>query len=155
SAPSVVPPSSPVVASAPSAPAASAITQSPGPASAFVPSQTPTVTELNQTIETLKSRLASSATRIAELEKANEDATRAVQQAEQARVDSENARRSLQQASSAPQNPGTSQNRGLRILAYSALAGLTIVLALNAFFLLRNRMLAEAAEEDEFAMPER
>jgi hypothetical protein len=155
SSPTAVQPSSPVVAAASPPPATSEITQSPGPASAFVPPQTKTVAELTQTIETLKGSLASSTTRIAELEKANADATRAVQQAEQARVDAENARRSLAQASAAPQQTaGASQNRGLQILAYSSLAGLTILLAINAFVLLRNRMLSEAPEDDEYAMPE-
>jgi hypothetical protein len=155
SSPTAVQSSPPVVAPASPVPATSEITQSPGPASAFVPPQAPTITELTRTVETLKANLASSATRITELEKANADATRAVQQAEQARVDAENARRSLAQASAAPQQTaGTAQNRGLQILAYSSLAGLTILLAINAFVLLRNRMLSEAPEEDEYEMPE-
>jgi hypothetical protein len=104
---------------------------------------------LNQTIETLKADLASSAGKIADLETAKEQAGRALRQAEQARIAAENAKDQIERASIAERKALDAKDRSFEFLAYAAAAGLAIVLGINAFVLLmRPKRASPAADED-------
>jgi nucleotide-binding universal stress UspA family protein len=103
--------------------------------------------ELTQTIETLKAELASSATKIAQLETAKDQAERAVAQAQQARANAETARAQAERASAADRSALEGKTRWFEILAYAAIAGLVAVLAINALLLMRRRA-SQATEED-------
>src|SRR5262245_2645990 len=58
----------------------------------------PTMAELRQTIQSLKSDLATSAAKVAALEKSGADARGALKQAEEARLEAENAKQQVEQA---------------------------------------------------------
>lgn len=102
---------------------------------------------MNQTIEKLKAELASSATRIAQLETAKDQAERATAQAQQARADAETARAQAELAIGVDRQALEGKTRWLEILAYAAIAGLIAVLAINALLMMRRRA-GEASEED-------
>ena len=102
---------------------------------------------MNQTIETLKFQLASSATKIAQLETAKGEAEQALAQAQQARAAAETAKVQAERAGVADRSALEGKARWLEILAYAAIAGLIAVLAINALLLMRRRA-SEATEED-------
>jgi hypothetical protein len=91
--------------------------------------------------------LASSATKIAQLETAKDQAERAMAQAQRARADAETAKAQAERASVADRGALEGKTRWFEILAYAALAGLIAVLAINALLLMRRRA-SEATEED-------
>ena len=131
------------------APAASTAPAAPQPAPATDKSNEKEVNaaELTQTIETLKGELASSATKIAQLETAKDQAERAMAQAQQARADADTAKAQAERANVADRSALEGKTRWFEILAYSAIAGLIAVLAINALLLIRRRA-SQATEED-------
>ena len=137
--PAAAPPSAP----APAASSALGAAQSPAPAA----DKDANSAELNQTVEKLKAELASSATRIAQLETAKDQAERAMAQAQQARADAETARAQAERAIVADRQALEGKTRWFEILAYAAIAGLIAVLAINALLMMRRRTGA-ATEED-------
>ena len=146
------PPPAPAAAASPlpaAAPAASPASVAPQPAPAADKANEKEVNaaELTQTIETLKAELASSATKIAQLETAKDQAERAMAQAQQARADAETAKAQTERASVADRSALEGKTRWFEILAYAAIAGLIAVLAINAFLLMRRRA-SQATEED-------
>ena len=142
-APAAAPPSAP----APAASSALGAAQSPAPATDKANEKDANSAELNQTIEKLKAELASSATRIAQLETAKDQAERATAQAQQARADAETARAQAELAIGVDRQALEGKTRWLEILAYAAIAGLIAVLAINALLMMRRRA-GEASEED-------
>jgi hypothetical protein len=115
----------------------SALDQPPAPSSEKGVAAETQVGELNQTIENLRSELASSQGRIANLEKDKEDAQRAATQAEQTRRDLELAKRQIEQASVAKEMQPDAKNHRLAIVASTATVALVILLAITVFFLRR------------------
>src|SRR5262249_22255352 len=97
--------------------------------------------------EKLKAELASSATKIAQLETAKDQAERAMAQAQQARANAETARAQAELAIGVDRQALEGKTRWFEILAYAAIAGLIAVLAINALLLMRRRA-SEATEED-------
>jgi hypothetical protein len=110
---------------------ASAIDQPPTPSGEKADDTGTPVAELNQTIESLRSELARSAGMIASLEKDKEDAERAVAQAQQAQREAEDAKPQIEQARDAKTVQPDVKHQGSAVLAYTALAGLVIVLAIG------------------------
>jgi hypothetical protein len=172
-APGSAPAASPTIRPAPAAPPAtaapptSAASAAPAPAAAVSPAPAPSaaqppsqatdrgnaretnLADLNQTIETLKADLASSAGKIAGLETAKEQAGRALRQAEQAQLAAENAKDQIERASIAERKALDAKSRSFEFLAYAAAAGLAVVLGINAFVLLmRPKRASLAADED-------
>jgi hypothetical protein len=137
---------SPPPAAAPAASTAPAAPQ-PAPATDKANEKEVNAAELTQTIETLKGELASSATKIAQLETAKDQAERAMAQAQQARADAETAKAQAERASVADRSALEGKTRWFEILAYAAIAGLIAVLAINALLLMRRRA-SQATEED-------
>jgi hypothetical protein len=87
------------------------------------------VAEMNQTIEKLRSDLASSERKIANLEKDKEGAERAAAQAQQARRDAESAKLQIEEARVVGQ--ADVKHHGSAILAYTTLAALIVLLAIG------------------------
>jgi hypothetical protein len=137
---------SPPPAAAPAASPAPAAPQ-PAPATDKANEKEVNAAELTQTIETLKAELASSATKVAQLETAKDQAERAMAQAQQARADAETAKAQAERASVADRSALEGKTRWFEILAYAAIAGLIAVLAINALLLMRRRA-SQATEED-------
>src|SRR5262245_18908757 len=107
----------------------------------------PTVAELKQTIQSLKADLATSAAKVAALEKTSVEAGGALKQAEQAKLDAENAKQQIEQAGIASRtqlDAANTQSRFWKILASIATVGL--IAALIAFFL-RSRRTGEPTRQ--------
>jgi hypothetical protein len=104
----------------------SLLDQPPAPSSEKAVDAETQVAELKRTIENLRSELASSQRRIANLEKEKEEAQGAA-----ARRDLESARHQIEQTSVAERIQLDVKNRRLAIPASAAIAGLVLLLAIT------------------------
>jgi hypothetical protein len=105
--------------------------------------------EVDPAVEALKADLAASNVKIAQLEQAKDAAERAATQAQRARLDAEHAVGQIEQARVAERNRLATRDHTFEIAAYAAGSGLILVLAINAFTLLRRRTSSAPATMDQ------